>query len=696
MLTLFPRIRANPPAPPPPEAPEAKEVAGAQGGGEAAAVEPAVIAEAGDSVLVAPAAAEASDASVASAADEAVSVSFDADLIASPCEPFADSALADPAVEQIAEGSESGASGVETLDDSASDVLELKLPSPEDPDFLSTAEFSEPATTVDEVSAAESPANDASPSETGDSERSDANAAADSYPMQDMEAPELSFAAANIFDELDILHEAGAELASEPVTEATPEALPRVTLEEVLQATREANRDWGNEEQEAVAEAPLTEEPREVAPIESATAEVATDALADSATESASAEAASTEPALAEMAAADFDAVAPTESAADVVPLSEMVALEASLQEPASREAAEQEAPTDETPTLDAVAQEVANQEAPALEVPAQQVFAERTPPETITVEEPITAESAAETSEAPTAVDNTVTSASIEAASVLPNEAATADGPIDAALGDSASAASPAPVARTAPIAPAKAKRPKGIGFFELVRVPEPEAMEDSGEVEAYASAAAQAHLDAIDDTFVAHAQLLLKGRERGRALDIGTGPGQIVMKLGARLTRWKFVGVDRSAAMIEKARENLAGAAELAGRVEFRVADGNSLDFPDGTFDLVFCNSVLHHLAEPQNLFSEMARLVKPGGAILLRDLRRPSRFGFGFHVRKHGKHYGGEMRRLYVASVHAAYTEEELQKMVAASALRDVCVFRHGKTHIGFDRAIGNPSR
>ncbi|HKV49411.1 MAG TPA: methyltransferase domain-containing protein [Candidatus Acidoferrales bacterium] len=240
----------------------------------------------------------------------------------------------------------------------------------------------------------------------------------------------------------------------------------------------------------------------------------------------------------------------------------------------------------------------------------------------------------------------------------------------------------------------PPKPKRAKGT-LFGLARVPEAETMDDSGEVEAYASAAAQAHLDAIDDTFVAHAQLLLKGRERGRVLDIGTGPGQIVIKLGYRLTRWKFVGIDRSATMIEKAMESLATAGELAGRVEFRVADGNALDFPDKSFEMVVCNSVLHHIPDPQRLFAEIARVVKPGGAILLRDLRRPSRPGYGLHVWKHGKHYSKEMRQLFVASVQSAYTEEELQKMVTASPLRDVHVFRHGKSHIGFERPIAIPA-
>jgi len=84
-------------------------------------------------------------------------------------------------------------------------------------------------------------------------------------------------------------------------------------------------------------------------------------------------------------------------------------------------------------------------------------------------------------------------------------------------------------------------------MSLFDLPRVPEAEVMDDSGEVEAYSSAAAQAYLDRLDDTFVEHAVRLLNGCERGRALDIGTGPGQIVIKLARRLTRWKFMGIAR-----------------------------------------------------------------------------------------------------------------------------------------------------
>jgi len=231
--------------------------------------------------------------------------------------------------------------------------------------------------------------------------------------------------------------------------------------------------------------------------------------------------------------------------------------------------------------------------------------------------------------------------------------------------------------------------KPPGGHGIFDLPRVPELEVMDDAEEVDAYASAAAQAWLDKIDDSFVEHAINLVKGRPRGRALDVGTGPGQIALKLARRLSLWKIVGIDRSQRMIDEARARLADTASVTGRLEFRVADGNRLDFPNATFDLVICNSVLHHFAEPQNLLAEIARVTKPRGAILLRDLRRPSRVQYAFHVRWHGRHYEGKMGQLYRDSVRAAYTVPELQKLLDASRIRGARVFRYGSTHIGIER-------
>src|ERR1700722_19471094 len=107
---------------------------------------------------------------------------------------------------------------------------------------------------------------------------------------------------------------------------------------------------------------------------------------------------------------------------------------------------------------------------------------------------------------------------------------------------------------------------------WLGLPRVPEPEAMDDSGEVQAYSSAAAQKYLGEIDDTFVNHAIELLgttnSKASSGRAIDIGTGPGQIVFKLAKRLPGWQLIGVDRSLNMLGKARADSLCAAPCDAR--------------------------------------------------------------------------------------------------------------------------------
>ena len=220
---------------------------------------------------------------------------------------------------------------------------------------------------------------------------------------------------------------------------------------------------------------------------------------------------------------------------------------------------------------------------------------------------------------------------------------------------------------------------------WFDLPRIPEPEVMDDSDEVQAYSSAAADAYLSKIDDSFVEHA-LRLIGQRRGRAIDIGCGPGQILKKLSVRLPEWQFWGVDRSLTMIGRARE---GRDSRMQRVEFIAGDAGSLPFGDSSFDLVLCNSVLHHIGDPSHLFAEIRRIAKPDAAILLRDLRRPSRIRFPLHVRWYGRHYDGLMYKLYCDSVQAAYTFGELSGMLGAAGISRARVFTRGATHVGIER-------
>ena len=85
-----------------------------------------------------------------------------------------------------------------------------------------------------------------------------------------------------------------------------------------------------------------------------------------------------------------------------------------------------------------------------------------------------------------------------------------------------------------------------------------------------------------------------------------------------------------------------------------------------------------------------------MKPSGAVLIRDLRRPSRFAFPLHVRWYGRYYSGLMYKLYCASVRAAYTVAEMEDLLRRSPLAAACpagacarVFTHKRTHLGIER-------
>jgi ubiquinone/menaquinone biosynthesis C-methylase UbiE len=235
-------------------------------------------------------------------------------------------------------------------------------------------------------------------------------------------------------------------------------------------------------------------------------------------------------------------------------------------------------------------------------------------------------------------------------------------------------------------------------VGLFTLTRVPEPEIMDTDEEVDAYSSAAAQSYLESIDRSFVDHVARLIGSsglalRDDCRVLDFGCGPGQIPIMLARRWPRLHILGVDAGPNMIDQARRD----AETAGvKIEWQVLRlgprGDSrLPFEDACFDIVLCNSTLHHLEDPAGAIDELARVAKPEGAFLLRDLMRPPAPVYPLHVRIFGRHYSGEMRRLYEASVRAAYTLDELQAMLEASRLDDgrSRVFRRGLTHLGIER-------
>lgn len=103
----------------------------------------------------------------------------------------------------------------------------------------------------------------------------------------------------------------------------------------------------------------------------------------------------------------------------------------------------------------------------------------------------------------------------------------------------------------------------------------------------------------------------------EGATVADVGTGTGFVLQGLVKRAAR--VIGFDESAEMLAVARRNLAGHDHVA----LREAEGQALPAEDATFDAVFANMYLHHASDPGSAIHEMARILKPGGKLVITDL-------------------------------------------------------------------------
>jgi ubiquinone/menaquinone biosynthesis C-methylase UbiE len=107
-----------------------------------------------------------------------------------------------------------------------------------------------------------------------------------------------------------------------------------------------------------------------------------------------------------------------------------------------------------------------------------------------------------------------------------------------------------------------------------------------------------------------------------QGRLLDIGTGPGWLLLKLHQRAPQLRLTGLDISPAMVRKARANIARACP-AGGIEVVQAPATHLPFADGSFEVVVSTGSLHHWKDPVGGVNECHRVLVPGGVALLYDV-------------------------------------------------------------------------
>ena len=110
-----------------------------------------------------------------------------------------------------------------------------------------------------------------------------------------------------------------------------------------------------------------------------------------------------------------------------------------------------------------------------------------------------------------------------------------------------------------------------------------------------------------------------ILSFRTDGCLLDIGTGPGRLLLKLHQKSPRMRLVGIDSSPAMVTKAKENTTGVESI----EIREGNASNIPFPDGYFDIVVSTASIHHWKQPTIALNEVYRVLKKDGFALIYDL-------------------------------------------------------------------------
>lgn len=133
----------------------------------------------------------------------------------------------------------------------------------------------------------------------------------------------------------------------------------------------------------------------------------------------------------------------------------------------------------------------------------------------------------------------------------------------------------------------------------------------------------------------------------------DLGCGTGGIAEALAPFVQR--VVAVDSSAAMLRAARRRLGGLEN----VELRRGEMEALPLSDQSLDAALLALVLHHLPDPRRALAEAARVLKPGGRLLVVDMQPHDR-----------AEYRGQMGHVWLG-----FSEEQLKRWVAESGLTHI---------------------
>ena len=203
------------------------------------------------------------------------------------------------------------------------------------------------------------------------------------------------------------------------------------------------------------------------------------------------------------------------------------------------------------------------------------------------------------------------------------------------------------------------------------MPRQPRREVMDEPRSAEAYATS----DFSEVNQAFVDRLFELTGPAKAVRVIDLGTGPGDIPLRILRARPDWRIVALEASPPMLDYAKKSARSAGVTTG-IHWFQADAKGSGLPGRSFDVVFSNSILHHISETELVWEEVKRVGKRGALVFFRDLARPATPADAYGI---VDTYGGVgtevMRREYYDSLLAAYTVDEVRAQLDEAGLEDV---------------------
>jgi ubiquinone/menaquinone biosynthesis C-methylase UbiE len=169
--------------------------------------------------------------------------------------------------------------------------------------------------------------------------------------------------------------------------------------------------------------------------------------------------------------------------------------------------------------------------------------------------------------------------------------------------------------------------------------------------------------------------AQDILSYCPQGQFLDVGTGPGWLLIKLYEQSAIVHVHGIDISPSMVAKAQANVHKAG-LSGVIEVKEGEACHIPYGDGFFDAVVSTGSIHHWKEPIRALNEIYRVLKDGGYALLYDVVSDTPTSV---LKKAAREFG--RLRLILLWIHTF--EEPFYSRKALAQLPQSSLFKQGRT-------------